>query len=391
MSVLAKATLQELPATEGGKPLGDAVSVQFNPTTLRVQISNKSAGGQQSGSQARQRPGTGEITVSFDLVFDSADEGTPNRPEPVTRKTMTVEKFVRPRGASPSQQTPPRVEFRWGTFVIQGVMESANTDLDHFASDGTPLRAKVAVSIKGQNPEYRYDPALPPAAARSGQAAPPPGPNAPAAGAPGTRGGADTPAKVAQAMPGESLQQLAARHGLDPAAWRALADGVANPLALAAGTEIALPATLNLGAGITGRAGAGIDAGRDSAALPLVAAARFTAGSPDPVRQGQALARQGGVQGAIDQARATAQSGAVRAARSAFGLADVAALDTVPRPWGAGIPLRDVRGDAGDRLPVSLDPTVPRWEAMPAASSTALRALPRIRPQDSCCCKGGKR
>lgn len=390
MGTLTKATLQELPATEGGQPIGSPVSVQFNPTTLRVQVSNKSAGGQQSGSQARQRPGTGEMTVSFDLVFDTADEGTPEQPIAVTLKTTQVEKFVRPRGSSPAQQTPPRVEFKWGTFLIQGVMESANTDLDHFASDGTPLRAKVAVTIKGQNPEYRYEASKTTTGSGADAGAAPPGPHARAAGAPGTKGSPGTPAKVAQAMPGESLQQLAARNGLDPAAWRALAEGVRNPLSLSAGVEIALPAALNMGPGVTGQAGAGLQ----SDAPQLVArASQVVSGAvaADPVRQGQALAQQGGVRGAIAQVRGEAQRAAVSTARSAFGLAPVATPAVAPRPYGAGVPLRDLRGDDGERLPVSLDPTVPRWQAMPVRSAQGLRALNRTRPQDSCHCACAKR
>lgn len=407
MSTLVKATLRELPATEGAPPIGDPVNVQFNPTTLRVQISNRSAGGQQAGSQARQRPGTGEMTVSFDLVFDTADEGTTTAPVPVTRKTMTVEKFVRPRGAAPNEQTPPRVEFRWGTFVVQGVMESANIDLDLFAADGTPLRAKVAVSIKGQNPEYRYDPILPAAGASSGNASgPPPGPSAPPAGTPGTQGGAANPATVAQAMPGESLQQLAARNGLDPSAWRALANGISNPLSLSAGQEIALPSSLNMGAGMTGQQGGGKDGQNASSALPLVngatlpaatgASSRGRAGSgrADPVGNGQALTQQGGLQGAISLVRGAAQRSSVSRSQNAFGLstlaADSAAADnSVPRPYGSGVPLRPLRGDPDDRLPISADPTVAGWDALQQRSANGVRILNRSRPVGNCQCSCG--
>ena len=45
-------------------------------------------------------------------------------------------------------------------------------------------------------------------------------------------------------MPGESLQQLAARKGLDPSGWRALATPGTEPTALAAGQQVALPASL---------------------------------------------------------------------------------------------------------------------------------------------------
>lgn len=403
MSTLVKATLRELPATEGAPPIGEPVNVQFNPTTLRVQISNKSAGGQQAGSQARQRPGTGEMTVNFDLVFDTADEGTTTAPVPVTRKTMTVEKFVRPRGAAPNEQTPPRVEFRWGTFVVQGVMESANIDLELFAADGTPLRAKVAVSIKGQNPEYRYDPILPAAGASSGNAAgPPPSPSAPPAGTPGTQGGADNPATVAQAMPGESLQQLAARHGLDPSAWRALAYGIGNPLSLSAGEEIALPSSLNMGAGMTGQQAAGKDAQQAGSTLPLVNKSTLpgSAGSvsrgraSDPVRDGQTMTRQGGVSGAIGQIRGDAQRGAVTRSQNAFGLSTLAAQSaagesTVPRPYGSGVPLRPLRGEADEQLPFSADPTVPGWDALQQRNGSSIRTLNRRRPPSSCKCSCG--
>ena len=75
MSALVKARLAEIGS--GERPTetpNTSVDVQFNPTTLRVQISNRTAGGTQAGAQARQRPGTGEMQVSFDLIFDTADE-----------------------------------------------------------------------------------------------------------------------------------------------------------------------------------------------------------------------------------------------------------------------------------------------------------------------------
>jgi contractile injection system tube protein len=410
---LVKAQLCELEGNESGREVpGTQVDVQFNPTSLRVSINNRTAGGQQAGSQARQRPGTGEIQVSFDLVFDTADEGTTDAPVPVTRKTQMVEKFVRPRGSSPAQQTPPRVQFRWGSFLVQGVMESANSDLDLFAADGTPLRAKVSVSIKGQDPSYRYQPSsgAPPAAAAaspSGGAGAgsfaAPGPLDPPPGAPGTQGGAGAPAKVAQAMPGESLQQLAARNGLDPAAWRALASGIGNPLALAAGAEVALPDSLRLAGGASGGLGT-TDPAAATAKLPLVApgalprassaapagAAVPQAARADPVRAGQAVARQGGVTGAIAQVRESAKRDAVAASLNAFGLSPRATTPTaLARPYGDRVPLRPWRGAGAERPPTTLDPTVPPWEALPGRIGSGARALDRARPVDACECDCG--
>jgi hypothetical protein len=423
MTQLVKAQLCELQSGDSSEEVdGSQMDVQFNPTSLRVSISNRTAGGQQAGSQARQRPGTGEMQVSFDLVFDTADEGTTTEPVPVTRKTRMVQKFVLPRGNAPAEQTPPRVQFKWGTFVVQGVMESANTDLDLFAADGTPLRAKVAVSIKGQDPSYRYTSAADAGAGAGaggggggGGGASPPGPNDPPSGAPGTRGSTDKPAQVAQAMPGESLQQLAARNGLDPTAWRALAKDITNPMALPAGAEVALPAALRGGGGAaSGTQAGGADPARAAAQLPLVDSAGLprtpaaaapspaVAGAkPDPVRAGQAVTQQGGVSGAIAQVRNGAQRTAVNASFSAFGMAPPAAANdastsvgqadagTARRPYGSGVPLRPLRGEPGDFAPITPDPTVPGWQALQPRTGTPVRAAGRLRPVDPCHCDCG--
>lgn len=358
---LLKAQLRELPATAGARPTAEPIEVQFNPTTLRIAISNKTAGGNQPGAQAKQKPGTGEVTVTFDLHFDTSDEGTTAAPVPVTKRTQIVERFVRPRGNLPSEQSPPRVAFKWGGFQVEGVMESANIDLDLFAADGTPLRAKVAVSIKGQDPAYRYEPAtLPPAAeAASGggtQGLPP--------GTPGTTGGATAPAAVAEALPGESLPQLSARLGLDPGAWRALAGGIADPQSLAAGQEVALPPDA------TGAGGIG-------AAAPI-------AGAAHPVRAGQAIARQGGLRAGLGTAREAARREATQASAAGFGLAPPRAVAAeggdagAARPYGAGVPLRARVGATGAAPPVTTDPTAPGWQALPSrAGAGGLRPLGR--------------
>ncbi|MGG5820911.1 hypothetical protein [Falsiroseomonas sp. HW251] len=337
MTKLVKAQLCEISGDAKGSEIGQPVDVQFNPATLRIAIANRTAGGNQPGSQAKQKPGTGEVTVSFDLYFDTADEGETDKPIPVTKRTQTVEKFVRPRDATPAGQSPPRVQFRWGSVLVQGVMESANIDLELFAADGTPLRAKVAVQIKGQDPAYRYDPLVPPAANGGGpggaQAGLPPG-------TPGTSGGG-SPAAVAEALPGESLAQLAARAGLDPTAWRALANGVTDPQSLPAGQEVALPASL--------RAGGGAPSSAASASNPVIA--------------GQALARAGGVTGSATTAKRSAHAAAAASSAADFGLAPQPGADAAGRSYGNGVPLRPLVGGSGS-APITADPTRPGWQAL---------------------------
>lgn len=350
MTALTKARLAEMTAGETPTEVpSSSVQVQFNPTTLRVQIANKTAGGQQAGAQARQRPGTGEMQVSFDLIFDTADDG-----EDVLKKTAMVERFVRPQGNQPGKEAPPRVLFEWGSFMVHGTMDSANIDLDLFDAGGIPLRAKVAVTIKGQDPRWTYAPAPPASPAN------PPTQAAAAAsdlpgGAPGTQGSRQSPERVVQALPGESLQQLAARHGLDPSAWRALTQGLGDPLKLGLGQEVALPAGLGLGMA-SGRQAQGQDAALSTRGLALLSPASMASRSSgaatssmpmpgsgargDSIRQGQAVASRGGLGRAIDQARGQAHEQDAGQSRTAFGLGGATDADTQDRPWGAGVPLR---------------------------------------------------
>ncbi len=422
MTALAKARLAEITATDNPTEVEKtSVDVQFNPTSLRVQIANKTAGGQQAGAQARQRPGTGEMQVSFDLVFDTADEaGDGGNAVDVLKKTADVERFVRPKSSKPGEEAPPRVLFEWGSFLVQGTMESANLDLDLFDAGGTPLRAKVAVTIKGQDPRWTYQPQPVPSGA-NGPSNPSASQHGQPAGAPGTQGSAKAPDKVVQAMPGESLQQLAARHGLDPSAWRALADGLGNPLKLGLGQEVALPPGLGQGAA-AGRLSQGQDPARSTAQLPLVGAGSVPASAGPSARamsglayavsgnaaagrtapgealqRGQAVASQGGLGSAIGQVKSQVHQQGARLSLGAFGLGGQPTADTDDRPWGMGVPLRPRVGGLVDAGPVvsvatrmALGSAVPRSAVTsPAGSTGASRSTRGSAPVSrGCGCKG---
>jgi heat-inducible transcriptional repressor len=53
-----------------------------------------------------------------------------------------VARFVLPGGTG-SKQAPPRVQFRWGTVIVGGVMTSMSEELTLFSSRGVPLRETV--------------------------------------------------------------------------------------------------------------------------------------------------------------------------------------------------------------------------------------------------------
>lgn len=363
MTELAKATLTELNASN--RTVGEPLAVQFNPASLRLQLSNRSSGGAQAGSPARQRAGEGSLSLSFDLQFDTADEGTAEAPVSVLRKTAPVERFVRPRGNAPGEEAPPRVQFEWGGVKVQGVMESLSLDLDLFAFDGTPLRARCAVQIKGQDPSYACAPQGAGAGGSASQAAV----NAALQSIANVQGlmqgaaladalgqnlsgvakGLDS---VTRALSGESLPQLAQRAGLDPKAWRDLAPGAGvNPQSLPAGREVAVPKAGTQPSALGSAIGPAVGA----ALGQMLSSSRRLA----PAEAAQ-LTRAGGVGAAQTQLRREAHQGGAKQALAGFGQAGAAtaakpirAPIAIPedRPFGFGLPLKPRRAVAAAALP----------------------------------------
>ena len=431
MPQLSKATLQEIDNNNQPRAGRQPVPVQFNPASLRLQFSNQSEGGNSAGRQARQHTGNGSTTLSVELVFDTADEGSTAAPRSVLERTREIETFIKPQGDGQRNQAPPRVRFHWGDVIVDGVMESLSVDIDHFAHTGTPLRAKASLSIKGQDPERQANRAGPGANVASGPpaGATPPTPALPgfgglsaAFGASGGLGGmlgGGIGSSVARALDGESLAQLAQRNGLAPEAWRALGAGVADPTRLPAGREVALPSAAQAGGG-AGSA-QGVQAGTQAAAsasaaqrVGLKPAAPTASGASGALQRGYALAAAGGVGAALETVKADAGTeGATRARRSFEGAGgstasavdplsaaaatpgqrqQVFSLRADPRSqtFGRDVPLRDRIGIAQDERanllsgqaplrratgstllpPSTTDPGVPGWVALPASTTS---------------------
>jgi hypothetical protein len=321
MNGLAKATLVALTADAKPTEKGTPIKVQFNPTSLRLSMTNSIDSGKTRGHQAEQYLGTSSTTLSCDLVFDTADEGTTATPRNVREKTMQVARFVLPEGDQ-SKQAPPRVRFHWGDFIFDGVMTGLTEDIDLFSEGGVPLRAKVTISIKEQDPRY--------AALESGAGAakkgnaPVPGAAAPSLpGGVGAQLGAD---RTGLAIGGESAAEFAARMGLDPAAWRGLAANLPNPLSLQAGAEIDFSSRLSVGAGIG--LSAGIEAGLGGG---LEASLGLTAGAG--AGAGLSLAAARGVRAALETVQIARSETAAAKARAAF-----EAPPPSPAPAGALAP-----------------------------------------------------
>ncbi|MBK5221617.1 MAG: hypothetical protein JJE52_01815, partial [Acidimicrobiia bacterium] len=205
MTALEKARLEVL---DRNGATTESIPVQFNPSTMNLAMTNSIDGGDSRGRQTQQYNGTSSTTLTLDLEFDTADEGTDERPVDVRTRTAKVAQFVLPGGEG-SKQAPPRLKFRWGTFELVGVMASLTEELSLFASSGAPLRSKLSVSIKEQDPKFE---ALergaganrdndPPAAGEGDAAAP---------GGPGTSGGGVADRAV-PALAGETPADFLAR------------------------------------------------------------------------------------------------------------------------------------------------------------------------------------
>jgi hypothetical protein len=338
MLSLEKAKLYEIKANETGTPVDAGIDVQFNPQTLKLTLGNKVEGHEHRTRGNRQYLGKTSTTLAFDLHFDTADEGTDEAPVSVRSKTRDVEKFVLPKGNGNQKQKPPRVRFQWGDLTIDGIIDELAIDFDLFAANGTPLRAKMSVSIKEQDAKYRLAKAG--AGANKPAGAGPAGGGATGGGPPGAgtgpgSAGAGPTDSTALALEGESAADFAARVGLDPAAWRGVAGQLGSTLSLTGGAEIDFSASLTAGAGVgisvgvEAGLGASLEAsfGLDASAGVAVASGLALGGSASA---GFALSAAGGVAAALETVAIVRTEKAAAEARQAFGPAAPAAPPPPP-------------------------------------------------------------
>ena len=364
---LEKAILWELTADK--KPTrveGKGVHVQFNPTSLKLQLTSAADSGKSTQRQAQQFTSTTPRTLTFELIFDTADEGETGAAVDVREYTAAVEKFVLASG----DKAPPKVGFQWGAFVFNGVMTSCGEDFDLFSPEGVPLRAKLNVSITEQDPDFEASEKG--AGAREAKATPP---GQSAAGQPGSSG-TKTTDSTGIAIGGETAADFAVRMGLDASAWRGLSVGLDASLSLSAGLEIDFSAGLSLGAGLGITVGAEASAGVSlEASFGLAASASVTAGAAasfgasGQAAAGMALSAAGGVKAAVETVKIMQAEAQAQAARAAF--------QAPPAPRGSpGVPASAAATGAPTLGPAALPPAVAA-AAQAAASPGAVRSVPQ--------------
>jgi hypothetical protein len=434
---LEKAKLMEIEADEGAKTVpGSEIAVQFNPASLKLALANKVETQDTRGQQTRQYLGKTSTTLSFELEFDTSDEGSTDSPVSVRTRTAAIERFVLPKGSGKQKQKPPKARFVWNDLQIDGIIEDLSIDFTLFAADGTPLRAKLSVAMKEQDAKYQLGRIGP--GANSAGAASLPGANSAGPGTFGASFGLSASAGVGLsigggagvsigasltdstriAIAGESAAQFATRNGLDPAVWRGVAAGQGSSLTLKGGAEIDFNSSLTANAGVG--VAVGVEVGtKASPEAKLGLDMRGAVPTPTGIALGGAgasagfaLAGAGGVRAALEIASGIKASEAAAKSTASFGApaATLPAADARATTFGFGVPLRpSIRGAAGmrrdtlagsiplranehasDVLSPSPDPTTAPWTRLPPDRVRTVADLEqrRRRPARPCGCFG---
>jgi nucleoid-associated protein YgaU len=218
---LVKPDKAKLVCTGSNKPAGATeIECMFNPTEYRLtqtlNVTRNQTPAKDGGTP--EFAGTNAMTLTTQLFFDdfAAVEGD------VTPKITTLLGWTRPTRSSldKGRPCPPLVSFRWGGNPqlddFSGYLKSVVVNYTIFRKDGTPVQAKVDVTIEGQ---------------------------------PETIGGQNPTShsinshRVHTMIEGDTLHSVAFRELGKPAYWRAIAElnGIDDPQRVPAGTVILIP------------------------------------------------------------------------------------------------------------------------------------------------------
>ncbi|HET9656120.1 MAG TPA: hypothetical protein VFP72_12245 [Kineosporiaceae bacterium] len=202
---------------------GSRIPFQFNPSDLTLTRSASWSGPAAKGRNAPQLKFEGgqSGTVTLSLTLDATVDGSS-----VVDRVSTLLSLVSVAGglpgSDPSRQSvrPAWVELHWGKLDVpfRAVVQRLQVRYTYFAADGTPLRAKVDLSLL----QYDDQDVLP----RQNPTSFTPAPHA-----------------VHRVLPGETLDRVAAREYGDPGRWRliAQANGIDDPLRIPSGTSLVVP------------------------------------------------------------------------------------------------------------------------------------------------------
>lgn len=197
----------------------DVFTCQFNPENFKLAKKNKWVPGTTTGqdTSALVFSGGQPQSMSIVLTFDSTHTGDPVMDQYSTlRKLSRVDTSTRNR--TTALGSPSWVMVQWGSYMgFVAVIEGLDEEYTFFKPDGTPLRAKVTISLRqvadetavsAQNPTSRSE-----------------------------------PRRTWVVQEGQRLDWIAYQEYGDTGAWRLIADenGIDDPFNLRAGQVLRLP------------------------------------------------------------------------------------------------------------------------------------------------------
>ena len=188
------------------------IPVMFNPPEYQLQVTNQFAevGIPGLGSSLLQFVKGSAQTLTMELFFDTTDEGIDVR--------VFTALVINLTSLNSETHAPPRLLFLWGSLIFPCVLESVTQKFDYFNALGMPLRARLNVTLKGNDTLQDL------------------------------LGGIQllSADRTKQWMfkTGDTLQKIAAQEYGDPNQWRpiARANQIDNPLTIPAGRSLKIPA-----------------------------------------------------------------------------------------------------------------------------------------------------
>ena len=198
----------------------DPIECMFNPTEYSLSRSNtvqRNASPQQVGGTPHYS-GSGPLSLTMQLFFDdfASLEGDVT-PDITKLLTWTV-----PKDAQASNARPPKVGFDWGNPQLAefwGYITSLRISYTVFRMDGTPVQAKVDLTVEEVQPPQDPPPTNPSSHAINSN-------------------------RIRTLTEGETLQALAYRELGKATYWRSIAElnAIDDPMAVHAGQSLIMPA-----------------------------------------------------------------------------------------------------------------------------------------------------
>ncbi|MEK9766316.1 MAG: hypothetical protein VW274_07535 [Thalassolituus sp.] len=163
MTAPERGTMSPVTGENDDPDMNNAIDVQFNPVSLKVNLANTLKANERDGSSgAAQYVDKSSSTLTLDLMFDttrSDEDAGDDFAEGSDVRDLTrriAETFIKPEETSDNKmKAPKRCLFQWGSFEFIGMVESYDETLEYFSPQGRPLRAKLALKLKEDRFQFR--------------------------------------------------------------------------------------------------------------------------------------------------------------------------------------------------------------------------------------------